>query len=394
MALIRATLSLHSALMLSLTKGVDAPPDKGSRTSPGKDSAGAIRVTRLLLALSSDVTATSDEATRALSTCSSSFALTPLGADALSDKGVDAPPDKGSRTSPGKDSAGAIRVARLLLALSSGVTATDDKSVRAFLTGSSSFALIPPGVDALSDKGVDAPPDKGSRTSPGKDSADAIKVARLLLPLSSDVTATDDEAMRAFSTGSSSFAIPNVSSATDPPKKMACSARGANGQGRVLHPSAAAVETRPSGRTHFSFSTRALAGLIAGWSSARGVKGQGRVLHPSVAAVETGPNGRAPFSFSTRALAGLVAGWSSARGVNGQGRNLHSSVAAVETGPNGRAPSSPPLELWRAWPQDKLLSPRMRCRASRRSHLSQGDSTSCRSQERSEDGPGRSGRCR
>ena len=119
------------------------------------------------------------------------------------------------------------------------------------------------GVDALPDKGVDAPPDKGSRTSPGKDSAGAIRVARLLLALSLDVTATDDEAMRAFSTGSSSFAIPNVSSATGPPIEIACPARGVNDQGRVLHPSVAAVETGPNGRVPFS-SARALAGSVTG----------------------------------------------------------------------------------------------------------------------------------
>ena len=72
------------------------PLDKVSRTSPGKDSAGAIRMARLLLALSSDVTVTDDEAMRAFSTGSSSFTLTPLS--------VDAPLDKGSRNSPGKDS--------------------------------------------------------------------------------------------------------------------------------------------------------------------------------------------------------------------------------------------------------------------------------------------------
>ena len=267
-------------------------------------------------------------------------ALTPLGVDAPSDKGVDAPPDKGvdappdkgvdatpdkgSRTSPGQDSAGAIWMARLLLALSSDVTTTDDEAMRTFSTGFSSFALTPLGVDALPDKGVgappdkgvgappdkgvDAPPDKGSRTSPGKDSAGAIRVARLLSALSSDVTATDDEAMRAFSTGPSSFAIPNVPSATGPQKEMACSARGVNGQGRVYHPSVAAVKTGSNGRAPFSSSTRSLAGLVAGWSLACGVNGQGRVLHPSVAAVRTGPNGRALSSSSTRALAGLAAG--------------------------------------------------------------------------------------
>ena len=98
-------------------------------------------------------------------------ALTPLGIDAPPDKGVDAPPNKGSRTSPSKYSAGATRVERLLLALSSDVTATDDEVMRAFSTEFSSFALTPLGVDALPNKGVDAPPDKGSRTSPGKDSA-------------------------------------------------------------------------------------------------------------------------------------------------------------------------------------------------------------------------------
>ena len=64
--------------------------------------------------------------------------------------------------------------------------------------------------DALPSLGVDAPPNKGSLTSPAKGSAGAIKVARLLLTLSSDVMATDDEVMTAFSTGSSSFAILNV----------------------------------------------------------------------------------------------------------------------------------------------------------------------------------------
>ena len=97
--------------------------------------------------------------------------LTLLGVDAPPDKGVDAPrdkgvcappdigveapPDKGSSTSPGKDSAGTVRMARLLLALSSNVTATDDEAMRAFSTGSSSFALTPLGVDALPDNGVD-----------------------------------------------------------------------------------------------------------------------------------------------------------------------------------------------------------------------------------------------
>ena len=100
------------------------------------------------------------------------------------------------------------------------------------------FALTPLGVDALLDKGVDAPSDKGPRTSPGKDSAGAIRVARLLPALSSDAN-------------------------TSLPKEMACSARGVNGQGRVLHPSVAAVETGPNGRAPFS-STRALAGLVTG----------------------------------------------------------------------------------------------------------------------------------
>ena len=115
------------------------------------------------------------------------------------------------------------------------------------------------GGDAPPDKGVDTSPDEGSRTSPGKDSAGAIRMARLLLVLSLDVMATDDEAMRAFSTGSSSFAIPNVSSATGPPKEMTCSARGVNGQGQLLHSSVAAVKTGPNGRAPLS-STRALAG--------------------------------------------------------------------------------------------------------------------------------------
>ena len=79
-------------------------------------------------------------------------ALPPLGIDAPPDKCVDTPPDKGCRTSPGKDSAGAIRVARLLLALSSNVTATEDEVMRTFSTGSSSFVLTPLGVDALPDK--------------------------------------------------------------------------------------------------------------------------------------------------------------------------------------------------------------------------------------------------
>ena len=49
-------------------KGVDALPDKNSRTSPGKNSAGAIRGARLLLALSSNVTATDEVAMRPFST--------------------------------------------------------------------------------------------------------------------------------------------------------------------------------------------------------------------------------------------------------------------------------------------------------------------------------------
>ena len=101
--------------------------------------------------------------------------------------------------------------------------------MRAFSTGSSPFALTPLGVDALPDKGVDAPPDKDSRTSPGKDSAGAIRVTRLLLALYLGVTATDDEAMKAFSTGSPPFAISNVSLATGPPMELACSVRGVNG---------------------------------------------------------------------------------------------------------------------------------------------------------------------
>ena len=64
--------------------------------------------------------------------------------------------------------------------------------------------------DALPSLGVDAPPNKGSLTSPVKGSASAIRVARLLLTLSSDVMATDNEVMNAFSTGSTSFAILNV----------------------------------------------------------------------------------------------------------------------------------------------------------------------------------------
>ena len=80
-----------------------------------------------------------------------------LSGDALNLHGVDAPPDKGSRTSPSKYSAGATRVARLQLAFSSDVTTTDGEAMRAFLTGSSSFALTPLGVDAPPDKGVNAP---------------------------------------------------------------------------------------------------------------------------------------------------------------------------------------------------------------------------------------------
>ena len=64
--------------------------------------------------------------------------------------------------------------------------------------------------DALPSLGDDAPPDKGSLTSPVKSSAGAIRVARLLLTLFSDVMATDNEVMNAFSTDSSSFAILNV----------------------------------------------------------------------------------------------------------------------------------------------------------------------------------------
>ena len=119
--------------------------------------------------------------------------------------------------------------------------------------------------------------------------AGAIRVARLLLALSSDVMVTDDEAMRAFSTGSPSFAIPHVSSATGPPEEMACSARGVSGQGRVSTP-------------------------------------------PSLLS-----------------KLGRMAG-----------------------------PSSPLLGLWRACSLAGPLSPRMRCRTSRKSHLAQGDPTSCR----------------
>ena len=81
--------------------------------------------------------------------------------------------------------------------------------------------LTPLGVDAPPDKGVGAPPDEGVDALPDQgvdalpdqdveDSSGVIRVARLLLALSSDVTATNKEAMRAFSTGSLSFAIPNV----------------------------------------------------------------------------------------------------------------------------------------------------------------------------------------
>ena len=146
-------------------------------------------------------------------------ALTPLGVDAPKGvdafpvKGIDAPPDKGAGAPPDKV---------IGAPPDKGVDAPPDKGVDA-----------PPnkGVHTLPDKGVDAPPDKGSRTSPGKDSAGAIRVARLVLALSLDVTATDDEVVRAFSTGSSSFAIPNISSATGPSVEMACPARGVIGQG-------------------------------------------------------------------------------------------------------------------------------------------------------------------
>ena len=93
-------------------------------------------------------------------------ALTPLGVDAPPDKGVDALPDKGVDAFPDK-----------------GVDAPPDKGVGA-----------PPdkGADTPPNEGVGTPFDKGSRTSSGKDSAGAIRMARLLLALSSDVTATDD----------------------------------------------------------------------------------------------------------------------------------------------------------------------------------------------------------
>ena len=117
--------------------------------------------------------------------------------------------------------------------------------------------------DALPPFGVDAPPEKGSFTSPGKGSVGAIRVARLLLTMSSDVTVTDDEVVRASSIGSSSFAILsvsqrfNVSSATGPLEEMDCSAHRVNRQGRGFHPSVAAVETGSNGRVPFSSSTPA-----------------------------------------------------------------------------------------------------------------------------------------
>ena len=82
-------------------------------------------------------------------------ALTPLDVDAP--KGVDAPPDKGVDAPPDK-----------------GVGGAPDKGVG-----------TPPdkGVGAPPDKGVDAPPDKGVDGPPGRDSAGAIRVARLLLAL-------------------------------------------------------------------------------------------------------------------------------------------------------------------------------------------------------------------
>ena len=130
---------------------------------------------------------------------------------------------------------------------------------------------------------------------------------------------------------------------------MVGAARGVNDQGRALHPCIAAVKTGSNGRVPFPSAAQALAGLVEGWGSARGVNSQGRVLHLSVAAVETGSNGRAPFS-STRTLAGLVAGWTSLAENEMQGFSSESS--------------------------------------------GQGAPMSCRSQERSEDGLGRSGRCR
>ena len=57
-------------------------------------------------------------------------------------------------------------------------------------------------------------------------------------------------------------------------------------------------------------------------------------------------------------------------------------------------PPSPLLRHWRACSQAGPLSPRIRCRASRQSHLAQSDPTSCRPQRHSEGGFGRSGRCR
>ena len=172
-------------------------------------------------------------------------ALTPLGVDALPDEGVDALPNKGADAPPDKG-VDAPPDKGVDAPLDKGVDAPPDKGVD---TPPDKGVDAPPdkGVDAPPVKGVDTPPDKDFRTSPGKDSAGTIRVARLLLALSSDVTATDDEAMRAFSTGSSSFAIPNVPSATGPPKEMACSARGVNGQGRILHLSVAAVETSSFG---------------------------------------------------------------------------------------------------------------------------------------------------
>ena len=76
-----------------------------------------------------------------------------------------------------------------------------------------------------------------------------------------------------LSTVSSPFPIPNmwqrfdVFSATGTLKEMAGSARQVNGQGRVLHPSVAAVGAGPKDRASFSFSTRALADLVADWIS-------------------------------------------------------------------------------------------------------------------------------
>ena len=79
--------------------------------------------------------------------------------------------------------------------------------------------------------------------------------------------ATDDETMRAFSTGSSPFFIFNFSSATGPPKEIPGSARGVNGQRQVLHPSVAVVGAGPNGRAPFSPSTWALVGLVTGCTS-------------------------------------------------------------------------------------------------------------------------------